>query len=234
MITIGESHTVRSFDEELDHLRKTVGKMGEQAERQLRESLQAMAAHDAEGAAKVIAADRDTDTFESEINAISVRCLALRQPMADDLRTLVTAFKISAEFERVADLAANIAKRGMWMHQALPLPALRNAVRLGEIVADRIAQVTAAYATCDADAAAEIWRTDTDIDELYSALFRSILTYMMEDPRLISASTHLLFVAKNLERCGDHATNIAEMIHYLCRGIPLYEARPKADTSIAT
>ncbi|MGE5506183.1 MAG: phosphate signaling complex protein PhoU [Actinomycetota bacterium] len=232
--SVGDSHIVKSFDAELARLRRTVAIMGGRAERQLRAALAALAARDVEAARQVIADDRALDAADAEINEMAVRVLALRAPVADDLRIVVTALKVSAELERIADLAANVAKRAAAMAHAAPLPAARTAVRLGDTVAGRIADVVAALDACDADAAMAVWHGDAEIDDLYSSLFREILTYMMEDPRTISAATQLMFVAKNLERCGDHATNIAEMVHFLCRGVPVLEGRPKADSSIST
>jgi phosphate transport system protein len=234
MSPIGDSHIVRNYDAELDRLRQMIGRMGGQAEAQLRSALEAMTERDSDAAALVVAGDHEIDDYDAQVNDLTVRLLALRAPVADDLRTVLTALKVSAELERIADLAANVAKRTLVMNQAAAVPASRAAIRMGWVVVDRIKRVLDAYLAYDAEAALDVWKGDHEVDDLYSSLFREILTYMMEDPRTITASTHLMFVAKNLERCGDHATNIAEMTCYLVSGRPLRQDRPKHDTSSIT
>jgi phosphate transport system protein len=224
-------HIVKSYDVELGKLTSTVARMGGQAEQQLRNALEALAGRDEDLAAGVIAADDEADALDQQVADQTVRVLALRAPVADDLRTVLTALKVSAELERVADLAKNIAKRSLVLNQSPIVQSVRATARMGHLVLDRIRRVLDAYLARDADAALEVWRDDEEVDDLYSSLFREILTYMMEDPRTITPCTHLMFVAKNIERCGDHATNIAEMTHFLAKGAMLRQERPKHDTS---
>lgn len=224
---MSDNHIVKSYEEELTALRDLVRRMGLQAETQLRAALQALAERDDQAAHRVVAEDRAVDTHEEQTNDLTLRLLALRAPVADDLRRVVTALKVSSELERIADLAANIAKRTLVLNQSPPAQPVRTTSRMGALVAGRVRQVLDAYIDLDAEAALGVWSTDEEVDDLHSSLFREILTYMMEDPRTITPCTHLMFVAKNLERCGDHATNIAEMVHFLVRGTPLREVRPK-------
>ncbi len=160
-----------------------------------------------------------------------MRLLALRQPVARDLREIFAAIKIASDLERICDYAANVAKRSIVLDQSPPVQpvyALPRMARLAELL---VKDVIDAYVARDADKAYGVWMRDEEIDEMYASLFRELLTYMMEDPRNISASTHLLFMAKNIERIGDHATNIAEDLYYLVHGTPLTQKRPKGDNS---
>lgn len=227
----GGHHIVKSYDAQLDSLRNTLARMGARAEAQLRAALDALANRDDEAAARIVAEDRQVDLFEDEINALTLRLLALRSPVADDLRTVVTAIKVAAELERIADLAANVAKRTLVLNQSAAVPAVRAVARMGWLVVGRIKEVLDAYLDHDSERALAVWRSDQEVDDLHSSLFREILTYMMEDPRTIGSCAHLMFVAKNVERCGDHATNIAELTYYLVTGEPLRGERPKHDTS---
>jgi phosphate transport system protein len=160
--------------------------------------------------------------------------LALRQPMAQDLREIVAALKISSDIERIGDYAANVAKRAIALTQSPPMRPVGGIARMGRLVQQIIKDVLDAYGAKDADKAVAAWKRDQDVDDMYNSLFREMLTYMMEDPRNIGPSTHLMFIAKNIERIGDHATNIAEIVHYLVRGEDIAESRPKSDrTSFA-
>jgi phosphate transport system protein len=230
MSPVGDSHIVKTYDAELDRLRQIIARMGGKAEAQMRAALEAMTERDNDAAAQVVVADHEIDEYDAQVNDLTMRLLALRAPVADDLRTVITALKVSAELERIGDLSANVAKRSLVLSQTPAVPAARAALRMGWMVLDRIKRVLDAYLAHDAGAALEVWKSDQEVDDLYSSLFREILTYMMEDPRTITASTHLMFVAKNLERCGDHATNIAEMTYYLVSGRPLREDRPKTSS----
>ncbi len=162
----------------------------------------------------------------------TVRLLALRQPVAQDLRAIVAALSISGDIERIADYAANVAKRSLVLNQLPPVGPVAGVVRLGRLVQEIVKTVLDAYVEEDVEKAVRVWRQDEEVDDMYTSLFRELLTYMMEDPRNITPSIHLMFMAKNIERIGDHATNIAETIHFLVRGKPLPAARPKGDASI--
>jgi phosphate transport system protein len=227
-------HTVRSFDEQLKHLKHLIVQMGGYAEAELDNAITALTRRDTALAQATVGSDSRLDELEQEAANLAVRILALRQPMASDLREIVSALKISSDLERMGDYAANVAKRAIAISQ---LPAVRPAgsiPRMARLVQAIIKDVLDAYVERDAERAVDAWRRDEEVDEMYTSIFRELLTYMMEDPRNISACTHLLFVAKNIERIGDHATNVAEIIHYLVLGRQIDRARPKGDkTSFA-
>jgi phosphate transport system protein len=227
-------HTVASFDADLKMLGTMVADMGSRAGQALTEATRALMERNLQLAQQVIASDRGLDLLQREIEEKAVTTLALRQPMAVDLREVVSAMRIAGDLERVGDLAKNVAKRVIAIGDQ-PAPA-NLAVGLGtlsERVGRQLAAVLTAYATRDDAAALTVWRADGEIDTLFTSLFRELLTYMMEDPRSIGFCTHLLFCAKNLERAGDHATNIAETAHYVITGEVLVGERPKGDESIA-
>ncbi len=219
-------HIVKSFDEELRQLNNTVIEMGGQTELQISLALQSIVKRDVELAAKVIDDDDKIDELNYEIDAKATRLLALRQPMALDLRHVVAAFKISSDLERIADYATNIAKRGISLSQTPPMRPVHVIPRMTRLVQQMIKDVLDAYIARDADQAVRVWRADAEVDEMYASLFRELLTYMMEDARRITPCTHLLFIAKNLERIGDHVTNIAENIYFLVHGERLRATRP--------
>jgi phosphate transport system protein len=221
------SHTFRAIDEELAALHRDVAVMGELAVTQLVAAIDAFLRHDDEAAALVAAQDARLDEMDTEIERRAVRFIALRQPLADDLRAPIAAMKTAMNLERCGDLAKNIAKRTPQLKTA-PEPALAKGVgELGALVAKRLDEVVAAYQTADAVAAKTVWERDTDIDELHEKVFHQVLQAMSGDPTSIEGSTHLLFITKNLERIGDHATNIAELICYQATGGELID-RPKA------
>jgi len=221
-------HIVKSYDEELKHLNTLISRMGGLVETQLDAAIQAVLRRDPEGADKVVKGDVPIDDLEQEIEALVVRLLALRQPMAVDLRYAVSALKISADLERFGDHAKSIAKRAIAISQVprIPAPGLD---RMARMVQHMIKDVLDAYLDNDTNKAIKVWRSDAEVDELYNSLFRELLTYMMEDPRNITGCTHLLFIAKNVERMGDHATNIAETVHYQVKGVRLPDERPRGD-----
>jgi phosphate transport system protein len=157
--------------------------------------------------------------------------LALRQPVAGDLRSIVTALRISSDIERIADYAKNVAKRALALNQAPPIRPEAAVPRMGALAQQMIKDILDAYVERDAEKARAVWQRDEEVDDLYNSLFRELLTYMMEDPRSITTCTHLLFIAKNIERIGDHTTNVAELIHYQVLGRRLQETRPKSDTT---
>jgi phosphate transport system protein len=200
-------------------------------EAQLAGACQAVLHKDGAAAATAIESDPRVDATEQEVEQFVIRLLALRQPMAQDLRHIVASLKITAAMERIGDYAANVAKRSLVLAQFnLPF-ALSGLANMARLVQENLKLVVDAFGESDADKALLVWRSDAAIDEIYTALFRELITYMMEDPRHITPCTHLLFIAKNLERIGDHATNIAETIYYAVRGTPLTDARPKGDVS---
>lgn len=225
-------HIVKSFDEALRRLNQTIQKMGGRAEEQIAAAIAALEARDSEAAAKVVAADAAIDAMERDIDEQVVRLLALRQPMASDLRLVIGSLRIAIDLERIADYAKNIAKRGITLAQVAPVRPAHAIPRMGRFVQMLIKDVLDAYAARDVEKAVAAWNRDEELDEMYSSLFRELLTYMMEDPRNITGSTHLLFIAKNLERIGDHATNVAETVHFLVTGKAIDHARPKSDDDV--
>ncbi len=224
-------HTVKAFDDDLKTLKQMITRMGGKAEAQLNMALMALSQRNADLAEKARRSDRDIDADELSIAEHSVRTLALRQPMAGDLREIVSAMKMSNNIERIGDYAASMAKRTIAILQSPVMPQIGAIVRMGRATQGMIKGVLDAYIERDLDLAQEIWASDAEVDEMYNSLFRELLTYMMEDPRSITACTHLLFIAKNIERIGDHATNMAETIHFLVDGTYLIDPRPKSDLS---
>jgi phosphate transport system protein len=224
-------HIVRSYDEQLRKLRDMVARMGGLAERQVHDSTQALIRRDAALAAEVVTRDAALDQMEREIEAFAVRLLALRQPVASDLRFIVAAMKVSHDLERIGDYARNGAKRSVVLAQQPPFASLNGFQRMSVMVQENLKLAIDALVNEDAEVAGRVWAADEPIDTVFNGIFREMLTYMMEDPRNITAAIHLLFIAKNLERVGDHATNIAETVHYAVRGDLLPDERPKADSS---
>jgi phosphate transport system protein len=227
-------HTVKSFDDELKRLGDLVAQMGGLAEAQLQTAIESLVSRDAEQAALVVQGDARIDQLERQISTQTIRMLALRQPMAVDLREIVAALKISSDIERIGDYAANVAKRAIALTQSPPMRPVGGIARMGRLVQQIIKDILDAYSAHDADKALAAWKRDQEVDDMYNSLFRELLTYMMEDPRNIGPSTHLIFIAKNIERMGDHATNIAEIVHFLVRGEDIAEARPKSDKTSFT
>ena len=227
-------HIVTSFDDDLRRLDNIIAEMGGLAETQLANSIDAMVRRDAALARQVIESDKRIDALEREIDDLAVSMLALRQPVADDLRIVITALKTSGIVERIGDYAKNIAKRSVALAQTPPMGPTKTIARMGAQVQTMIKNVLDAYVARDADKADHVRASDSEVDMLHTSLFREILTYMMEDPRNISSCTHLLFVAKNIERIGDHATNIAENVHFLVNGSLPSEKRSKEDHSSYT
>jgi phosphate transport system protein len=231
MAEMAAEHIIKSYDEELGRLNNLIVEMGGLAENQLSSSIDAVAKRDSELAARVVEGDAKVDELERELDNLAIRLLALRQPMARDLRQIFAALKIGSDLERICDYAANVAKRSIALAQTPPIQPVHALPRMGALALALVRDVIDAYVERDADKALSVWRRDEELDEMYSSLFREFLTYMMEDPRNIGPCTHLLFMAKNIERIGDHATNIAENLYYMVRGTPLTEARPKGDKS---
>jgi phosphate transport system protein len=223
-------HIVRRYDDELKHLGETIAEMGGMAERQVSDSVAALLSRDADKASQIIAADRTIDQMQHDVEERAILIIAKRQPMAIDLREIVAAMRISGDIERIGDLAKNIAKRAKALEGPFQSAKLSKGLdHLGELVLRQLKSVLDAYARRDAATALDVWKSDGEIDALHTSLFRELLTYMMEDPRNIGFCTHLLFCAKNIERIGDHATNIAETIHYVVTGRQITDERPKED-----
>ena len=227
-------HIVRSFDDELLALGRNISEMGGIAETMFASSVDALVRSDTQLAQRVIATDQRLDTLEREIEEKAILTIAKRQPMAVDLRAIITSIRLAADLERVGDLAKNIGKRVVAMNgQFIPQKIAGGVTHMSELALDRLKTVLDAYMNRDVAAALEVWNNDEEIDTLYNSLFRELLTYMMEDPRNIGFCTHLLFCAKNIERIGDHATNIAETIHYLVTGKTITVERPRSNASYA-
>ena len=224
-------HIVKSYDEELKRLSGFVSRMGGLAETQLDLAVTALRTRDSELAQRAIESDAEIDDLNAEVDELAVRLLALRQPMGADLRQIVAALKIAPDLERIGDYAKNMAKRSIALNQIPPVKPLVTIPRMARMVGGMIKDVLDAFAYGDVKKAYDVWERDAEVDEVYDSLFRELLTYMMEDPRSISACTHLLFIARNIERIGDHATNIAEVIHYQVKGKHLEEERPMFDES---
>jgi phosphate transport system protein len=228
LIMTTNEHTLKFFGEELQQLKAEVARMGGLVEAQVGDSIRAVAARDIGLAQAVVARDQKLDQLQMEIEKKAIRMIALRQPVAQDLRRTVAAMKMAWNLERTGDQAKNIAKRALVIAEAEPItPLTRSVERMGKLVAGRLKDVLDAYNDLDLDRAMAVWQLDQEVDEHYNSLFRELLTYMMSDPRLISACAQLLFIAKNLERIGDHATNVAEMIYYEVTGEEIVGDRPR-------
>ena len=221
-------HIVKSLDEEQQRLLYEILRMGEMAASQLEGALDATERRDDQAAARIIGTDDAIDALEHDISHGVMR-LALRGPLARDLRDILAALRIAADIERIGDYAANVAKRSMALNLAPPLPHTRGLHALGDLAVNQVRAVLAAYRDNDAEAANAVRARDAEIDVQYTSLFRDLLTYMMEDARSITPCTHLLFMAKNIERIGDHATNIAENVWYRVHGDAAMPARDKRD-----
>lgn len=224
-------HIVRSYDEDLRRLRDLVSRMGGLAERQVADATTALVRFDTDLATEVVARDAQLDALEREIEDYAIRLIALRQPMAEDLRFIVAAMKVAHNLERIGDYARNGAKRAIVLASQPSIGSLNGFQRMARLVQENLKAAIDALVNGDAEAAERVWASDEPVDEIYNGIFREMLTFMMEDPRNITAATHLLFIAKNLERIGDHATNIAETVHYAVLGATLPEDRPKSDNS---
>ncbi len=227
-------HTVKAYGEELNQLTAEVARMGGLAEAQVADAVDSVARRDVALARAVVERDARLDAMHRDIERKAIRLIALRQPVASDLRRTLAAMKLAMDLERTGDLAKNIAKRGLILAEGEPMqPLTRSIERMGKLVSMRLRDVLDAYAAAEIDRAVAVWNTDDEVDEHYNALFRELLTYMMGDPRTITAGTHLLFMAKNLERIGDHATNIAETIYYEITGQEFIGERPRWNPDVA-
>ena len=222
-------HIVTSFEVDLKKLRDMIAGMGGLVERAVADATGALIQHDPDVAASVVAADPKIDVEERKIEQFAVQLLALRQPVADDLRQVVAALKVITDLERIGDYSANIAKRSLVINKLSSQLAMSGLGQMARLVQQNLKTVIDAVGEADPQKAISVWRADQMVDDLYNTIFRELITYMMEDARNITACTHLLFIAKNLERIGDHATNIAELTYYAVTGESLPDFRPKGD-----
>ncbi|MBX3594029.1 phosphate signaling complex protein PhoU [Sphingomonas sp.] len=216
----GQEHTVKAFDEDIKHLRALISQMGGLAEQAIQDAMTALQRNDTTLAKEVRANDRQIDAIEAEVEKLAVRVIALRAPMADDLREVVAALKIAAVVERIGDYAKNIAKRIPHIHVegAERIDAVSVLPAMARLAAEMVHDVLDAFSARDAEAAIRVYERDRRLDDFYDSIFRTLVTYMVENPRTISEVAHLLFVAKNIERIGDHATNVAEMVYFAATG----------------
>lgn len=223
-------HIVRSYDDDLTEISRKITEMGGIAEMMLTNVMQALVKGDTDLAQRVIATDQKLDILERDIEEKAILTIARRQPMAIDLRIIVSAIRIASDIERIGDLSKNIGKRVVAIDgQFAPQKIVGGVVHITDLALDRLRIVLDSYVQKNDARAIDVWKRDDEIDNLYNSLFRELLTYMMEDPRNIGFCTHLLFCSKNLERIGDHATNIAETIHYMLTGETLTTERPKSN-----
>jgi phosphate transport system protein len=225
-------HTAKAFDVDLQELGRKVAEMGGLAEKEITDAVAALTRHDRALASAVVSGDAKIDAMQREIEEKVTLTIARRQPMAVDLRAIVAALRVSNDLERIGDLAKNIGKRVMALDgDVSPLQVMRGLERMTKLALAQLKQVLDAYAARDLAAALAVWKGDEEIDAICTSLFRELLTYMMEDPRNITFCIHIMFCAKNIERIGDHATNIAETMYYVIEGQPIAEQRPKRDTT---
>ena len=226
-------HIVTSFEGDLKRLRDMITGMGGLVERAVADASAALLERDAELAAQVVQADHKIDAEEHAVEQFAVQLLALRQPVADDLRQVVQALKVTTDLERIGDYAANMAKRSLVINQVASSFSLSGLGQMALLVQQNLKSCIDAIGEADPQKAIAVWRADQAVDDLYNTIFRELITYMMEDARSITACTHLLFIAKNLERIGDHTTNIAELTYYAVTGDVLPDFRPKGDQTAA-
>ena len=233
-MTDNDEHVVKSFDQELHHLRTLLTDMGGIVETQLGLARRAVLNHDPTAASSAMEADARVDVLERDVEQFVIRLLALRQPMADDLRHAVASLKTSAALERIGDYATNVSRRSLVLNQfTLPF-GLSAIAHMFQLVQENLKTIIDAIGEDNADKALLVWHSDQPVDDAYNTIFRELITYMMEDPRNITPCTHMLFIAKNLERAGDHTTNIAEILYYAVRGEVISLPRPKGTDSNAT
>ena len=225
-------HTARAFDGALRELTRMTAKMGAYAERQTIEAVDALVTRDSERGRRVVIADTMIDTVQREIEEMAIATIATRQPVAIDLREIVAALRISNQLERIGDLAKNIGKRTVVLDgKRMPRQALRGIVLMTDIAIQLLRDVLDSYSERNAGKALEVWKSDEKLDAMYSSLASELLTYMMEQPTVVTSGIHLLFCGKNIERIGDHATNIAEAVCYIANGNAFSNQRPKVDTT---
>ncbi len=228
-------HIVKSYEEELKLLDRRIAQMGGCAEKLLIQAIDALERRDPRLAETAVASDATIDNLERELQEQVITMIAKRQPIANDLRHIMTILKIAGDLERIGDLSKNIAKRALTIaNETYPKPLMSGMRHMTEMVQEQLKDVLNSLAERNIEKALKVWRSDTQVDAMYNSLFRELLTYMMEDPRNIGLCTHFLFGAKNIERIGDHTTNIAENVHYLVLGVPIADDRPKGDQTAST
>lgn len=225
----GGQHIVTSFDDDLIAVQAKLSEMGGLAEDMLVNALEAVKARDPQLAQEVVEKDKRLDRLEMEVEELATRIIALRQPMAQDLRLLISALKMASTLERIGDLAKNVARRAAALAAVRPTHLSGSIVRMGNQTLGQLTEVLDAFTSRETPLAVAVWRRDVELDEMYNSIFREVVTYMMEDPRLIGLGSQFLFIAKNLERIGDHTTHIAEMVYYIVEGEPLGDDRPKGE-----
>jgi phosphate transport system protein len=228
---VGAEHTVKAFDDEIGRLRGMISEMGGHAETAIAGAMDVLVQHNLAGAAQIVEDDRKIDALETEVERLAVQIIALRAPMADDLREVVAALKIAGVVERIGDYAKNIAKRVAVLDGSRKIEAITVLVAMSQIAGEMVHDVLNAFAARDIDKAVLVIERDKSVDDFYNSVFRLLVTFMMENPQSISNAAHLLFIAKNLERIGDHATNVAEMVYFAATGDHLAE-RDRADDMI--
>jgi phosphate transport system protein len=233
MAAMMNEHTAKAFDVDLQDITRMVAEMGGLAEKQIADAIDALAKRDAERARRAVAADPAIDALQHEIEERAVLTIARRQPMAVDLREIVGALRVANDLERIGDLSKNIGKRVAAISGDFhPQKLIRGVEHMSAMVLGQLKEVLDSYASHDLAKAMVVWKGDEEIDALCTSLFRELLTYMMEDPRNITFCIHLMFCAKNIERMGDHATNIAETVYYMIEGRAITDQRPKGDTTV--
>jgi phosphate transport system protein len=224
-------HLVKSYDQELKRLRSMMTQMGGIVENQVALAADAIMQRDAAAATRAVEEDPKVDALEREVETFVIRLLALRQPVAEDLRQIVAALKITGDLERIGDYAANVAKRSIVLAEFSMPYSLAGLAHMAHLVQAQLKSIIDALGDNDVDKAVEVWRSDQVVDDIYNAIFRELITYMMEDPRNITFCMHLMFCAKDIERIGDHATNIAETVYFMIEGRPITDQRPKGDST---
>ncbi len=216
-MSLGGEHTLKAFDEDMNHLRGLISEMGGRAEAAINGAMAALLAHDLNGAQKIVDLDAEIDRLENEVEKLAVQIIGLRAPVADDLREVVAALKIASVVERIGDYAKNIAKRVPMLEAGNKYESLTVLNSMAEIASEMVHDVLDAFAARDADGAVAVNDRDRAVDDFYNSIFRMLVTFMMENPQSIGGGAHLMFIAKNLERIGDHATNVAEMVYFAAK-----------------
>jgi phosphate transport system protein len=222
-------HVIKSYEQELQQLRSLVVEMGGMVEAQVAQATDAVVNRDVAAAARAVEADPKVDALEHDLERFAIRLLALRQPVADDLRLIIAALKASDDLERIGDYAAGVAKRAIVLAEHPATFNLAGLAHMAELVRQNLHKMIIALSDANAEAAAEVWRADKSVDDMYNIVFREFMTYMLEDLRNMTPCTHLLFIARSLERVGDHATNVAETMYYAATGEELSGPRPKSE-----
>ena len=224
-------HILKSFDDELTQLNTSIARMGQLSQTQLAGAIDSLLLRDSTVAAHVVKSDLEVDELERDVDARAIRVLALRQPIARDLRQVLASLRIAIEFERICDFAANIAKRAIALDTHSPDEWINELAELGQLALKLLADVVVAFRERDSEKALDVWAHDEQLDDVYTGIYRRLIDFMKAEPQRVPIGAHLLFIAKNIERIGDHATNIAESVYYLVTGETLAGPRPKGDKS---